>query len=372
MGGGRRGVGEGSIYRRKDGRWVAAAIVGGARRTVYAKTRVDAAQRLTQLLRLRDDGFPYPDSRRTLSVFLLDWLEAIQPTLRPTTWKRYDEFVRLHINPALGSVPLGRLSALQLQHFYADRLRSGLAPMTVRHFHAMLHRALRQALQWDMVARNVAGLATPPRAGHKEMRHLEPEQVRRLLAAARDHRLGALLAVAVTTGLRQGELLALRWRCVDLERECLSVVGTLQRGPGGLDIAAPKTRRSQRQVALTDAAVAALRRHRIRQAEDRLLVGPEWSDMDLVFANHFGRYLDAGDVRKWFAEVLGEAGLPRVRFHDLRHSAATLLLGRGTHPKIVSEMLGHTTIAITLDLYSHVTPTMHREAARTMDEILRG
>ena len=223
----------------------------------------------------------------------------------------------------------------------------------------------------SLVARNVATLVTPPRRRRREMTALDPGQARALLEARAGDRLEALYALALTTGMRMGELLALRWREVDLDGGTLRVNATLHRTRDGFVFAEPKTARSRRQVALTNAAVGALRRHRVAQAEERLRLGAVWEDNDLVFANEVGRPIEATNLRnRSFWPLLERAALPRIRFHDLRHTAATLLLGQGVHPKIVSEMLGHSQIAITLDLYSHVTPTMQRQAAETLDAVL--
>jgi integrase len=243
----------------------------------------------------------------------------------------------------------------------------------VHHIHAVLHKALEQAVRWNLVPRNVADLVHSPRSGQQQMRALSPEQTRTLLEGAADGPLEAILTLAVTTGMRKGELLGLRWSEVDLERGALRVVGTVQRHPNGdLVVSPPKTPRSRRQVELTPVALDALRRHRSRQVETRLLLGPEWNEAGLVFPSSLGKPQDGSHLLYGlFHPLLKRLGLPIIRFHDLRHTAATLLLGQGIHPKIVSEMLGHSTIAITLDLYSHITPTMQRDAARTMNELLR-
>jgi integrase len=203
------------------------------------------------------------------------------------------------------------------------------------------------------------------------MRTLSAEQVALLFEAAAGERLEALWVLAVTTGMRQGELLALKWPQLDLDRSVARVTGTLAVGPEGVTIAEPKTARSRRQIALTDQAVGALRRHRVAQAAERLQAGPTWEDNQLVFCDLLGRPLAAEwMVRRGFRPLLRKAELPVIRFHDLRHTAATLMLSRGIHPKVVAEMLGHTTVAVTLDIYSHVTPDMQREAARLMTEFL--
>jgi integrase len=243
--------------------------------------------------------------------------------------------------------------------------------MTVRHLHAVLHGALDDAARWGLVARNVADLVAPPRAARKGMITLSPDQARALLDTTRGDRLEALYVLALTTGMRQGELLALRWRDVDLDRHTLHVTGSLLTTPDGWKISDPKTDSSRRRITLTATAVDALRRHRSAQNEERLRLGGAWEDNDLVFANEVGRPIEVRNLmRRSFLPLLKQSGLPRIRFHDLRHTAATLLLGQGQHPKVVAEMLGHSRISTTLDLYSHVTPTMQREAADAMDAML--
>ena len=205
------------------------------------------------------------------------------------------------------------------------------------------------------------------------MQTLSPEQARQLLDTAAGDRLGALYVLALSTGMRQGELLALHWENLDLDAASLQVRGTLRRVDGGLAVLEPKTAASRRQITMPAAAVDALRRHRAAQNEERLRIGSAWHDNDLVFANEIGRPIEPGNlVRRSFQALLAQAGLPRIRFHDLRHTAATLMLSRGVHSKIAAETLGHSRVGVTLDIYSHVTPTMQREAAAAMDEVLRG
>jgi integrase len=224
-----------------------------------------------------------------------------------------------------------------------------------------------------MIARNPAAVVTPPRAARHEIRPLTPEQARVLLAVCEGERLGALYVLALTTGMRRGELLGLRWADVDLVARVLGVRSTLYRAEGRLVLAEPKTARSRRLIHLAPEAVAALRAHRDRQLQERLQLGPAWDAHDLVFANELGRPIEAQNmIRRSFYPLLERAGLPRIRFHDLRHSTATLLLTSGVHPKVVSEILGHATIGITLDTYSHVLPAMHREAVGAMSSLLSG
>jgi integrase len=372
----RRGRGEGSIYKRKDGRWEGrfdVGIVNGARKRkpVYGRTRHEVAEKLTALAHARKAGLPFVDERTSVADFLHDWLDVVKPTVRPRTWQRYSEYVRLHASPSIGHIRLSKLSPSNLQHLYAERLGTGLSPQSVVHLHRILHKALKQAMRWGLVARNVTELVDPPRVPKKEMRALTPDEAERLLSSATGNPLEALYVLAVTTGMREGELLALRWKEVDLNARTLSVVGSLQSIPGqGLTIVEPKTARSRRLIVMSTLATDALRAHRAEQAKQRLTLGTSWHDNDLVFPNGTGNPMNPSNLlRRSFQPLLERAGLPRIRFHDLRHTAATLLLSQGMHPKVVSEMLGHSDTGITLDLYSHVTPTMLQQAADAFDAL---
>ena len=369
----KRANGEGSIYKRGDGRWCATVTLdSGRRKAFYGDRREDVARKLAVALKARQDGLPVPAERQTVAQYLAGWLESTRPSLRPRTWIRYEEYVRLHAIPEVGKVSLSRLSPQHLQRLYASRLESGLSPTTVAHLHAVLHRALYRAARLGLVPRNVAALVEPPRIKRREMMTLCLEQSNVLLRAAKGDRLEALYVLALTIGMRQGELLALRWRDVDIEGRMIRVTGTMQRTPDGLNIAEPKTASSRRHVAITDRAVDALRRHETRQKEERLRLGEAWEKSELVFANEVGRGIEAGNlIRRSFHPLLERAGLPRIRFHDLRHRAATLMLAGGVHAKVVAEMLGHSQIAVTLDLYSHVTPTLQRQATDTLDALLQ-
>lgn len=377
---GKRANGEGTIARRADGRWVAAVTLPtGERRFRYGKTREDVARKLRDMLQANDANVPIPGRRETVESLMKTWLDVSKSRVRQRTWERYEQLARVHVFPALGRLKLGDLTAQRLERFYAERIAAGLSPRTVRHMHVLLHAALQQAMRWDLVGRNVADLAKGPRPETKEMAVLTPEQVERFLAAAQGDRLEALYVVAVTTGMREGELLALRWTDVDLDGCVAWVRRSVQRSKAGaaegrksgLVMVEPKTKKSRRCVALSNVAVRALRAHRARQVEERLVVGEEWADLDLVFPNRLGRPIEAGDLlNAFYRPLLARAGLPRLRFHDLRHTAETLLLAANVHPKVAQEMLGHSTVAITLDLYSHVIEGMQRDAARVMDRLV--
>jgi integrase len=367
----RRGNSEGSIYRRKDGRWVGtASLPWGRRKSFYGRSRADVATKLTAALKTHQDGLPVASDRQTVASYLEGWLATTEPSLRPRTYIRYEQLLRIHALPLVGKLPLAQLSAQHLQRLYADR-RSVISETTVTHLHAVIHKALAQAVKWDMLPRNVASLVDKPKMSPREMKTLSPEEARALLDAARGDRYEALYTLALSTGARQGELLALRWAAVDLDRATIQIRASIARVRGRFVFTPPKTPRSRRQIHTTESVVAVLKRHRQRQLAERLLAGSAWCDNDLVFSDTCGQPIHASNfIRCDFYPLLERAGLPKVRFHDLRHSAASLLLAQGVHPKIVSDLLGHSTIAITIDLYSHTTEGMHREAALALESVL--
>jgi integrase len=373
----KRGNDEGSIYKRGDGRWVAVIHLGyeGGRRrrkSFYAATRSEVAIKLAAALKAHAEALPIPGERQTTAQYLNHWLEqTVKPNVRRSTYRGYEAKLRVHIIPGLGRITLVKLSAERVQSFFNDRLRSGLSPQSVRHLKAILRAALNDALRWGLVARNVAALVDGPRVHQKEIRPLVPAEARQLLEAVRGDRLAALYTVALALGLRQGEALGLRWEDVDLEAGILSVRVALERSDSHFRLIEPKTRQSRRTIALPEVALRALRSHRANQLEERLLVGSDWEDTwGLVFTTPTGAPLYGGSVTRQFQEILVHAGLPRQRFHDLRHACASLLLVQGVHPRVVMETLGHSRIALTMDTYSHVIPELQREAATKMDSLL--
>jgi integrase len=368
----KRGNGEGSITQLSDGRWQARiTLENGKRKAFYGETRAEAAQKLAAALRDRDRGLPIASEKQTLAQYLEVWLASSRHRVKPRSWQRYEELTRLHIVPVLGKLLLSKVGAQDLKRLYAAKREEGLSSTTVRYIHVTLRAALAEAERLEVVPRNVARLVTPPPAQREGMHVLDSKEVQRLLQEAAGTRLVCLYVLAVHTGARLGELLALRWKDVNLDHATLSIQATLQHMRDGYVFAPPKSARSRRQIELTPTAAAALRQHHARQAEERLAVGAAWQENGLVFANELGEPLDGIHVlRSEFLPLLKRAGLPRVRFHDLRHTCATLLLGRGVNPKIVSEMLGHSTVAITLDLYSHVLPTMQQAATGALEAAL--
>ena len=373
MAGVRRGHNEGSIYKRPDGRWVAQLTVEpGKRKSFYAATRQEAQRLLTKALRDRELGLAPGEDRQTVAQYLTAWLETVRPPkLVHETWVRYRHDVETHLIPALGRTRLTRLTAQQVQLCYA-RLTSadgaGLSSTSALHAHHVLHRALESAFRLGIVPRNVAAMVERPRKRHVDIHPLTREQAKAYLSAAEGERLAALFVLALSTGMRLGELLALRWNDLDLAAQRVSVNATLKWRDATFVLAAPKSKYSRRQIALTAHTAEALRRHLVAQRVERLAAGPEWQGgvWGLVFANEIGQPLMEGHVRRQHWALCRAALVPRVRLHDLRHTAATLLLGQRVNPKVVSEMLGHSSVSITLDIYSHVLPDMQQDAAAAM------
>ena len=376
----KRGRGEGSIYRRKDGRWTAEiSLEGGKSKFLYGKTRKEVQERLKVALYEQQQGTLVTGPQQKVGQFLTHWLEDVHKrSIRPRTYERYEEIVRLHLAPGIGHHQLQKLSPQHLQAFYARKLEEGLSTTTVTSFHNVLHKALETAVRWNLIARNPCDLASPPRRKRFEIRPLSLPQIHQFLAAARGHRQEALFILALATGMRRGELLGLKWQDLDLEQGTLQVRRILTRIPSklpgrGFEEAEPKTDKGRRRITLPSFAVEALKQHRLRQRGAKLKAGPAWQDHDYVFCTSIGTHLNpTRDVLDVLKSLLGKAGLPSIRFHDLRHSCATMLLGMKVHPKIVQEILGHSQISMTLDIYSHVLPTMQEEAMHKIDEALRG
>ena len=374
----RRGANEGTIRERKDGRWEARVLLTRpdgrrTRRSLLGRSRAEVRDKLQAALRAEAAGLPPVGERLTTGAFLETWLQdALRATVRPKTYASYASVVRVHLEPGLGSVRLVQLTPQLVQAFLNRKAATGLAPRTVAYLRAVLRQALGQAERWGLVSRNVAKLADPPRAPRREVRPLSPDEAHVFLDAIRGDRLEALYLVAIGAGLRQGEILGLAWSDLDLDASTLTVRNALQRINGTLELVEPKSTSSHRIVPLPAFVATSLRTHRMRQRTDRLLAGSRWHDdpRDLVFRTTLGTPMDGVAVTRRFQAILRTAGLPRQRFHDLRHACASFLLAQGVAPRVVMETLGHSQISLTLNTYSHVIPALGRAAADQMDALL--
>ena len=377
---GRRMNGEGSLYRRaSDGRWVGAITTGydatgrAVRKTVSAKTKAEAIAKLKVVSRQIDDGLPLPDAAMTFAGLVDRWQdEVLRHQVAPSTADNYKSIVDHHVLPTLGRAKVAKLAAVDIDHLLSAKLDAGLSVSTVRRIRAVISQALDQGVRWGVVTRNVAALTRGPRQVRREGRTLTPDQARRLLDSLRGNRSEALYTLMLSTGLRRGEALGLRWSDVDLDGGVLLVQRQLTRQGGRLATSDTKTARSRRAVNLPAPVVEVLRTHRARQASERLKLGEAWRDSGHVFTTSLGTPIDPRNVYRDFQAVCERAGIGRWHPHELRHSAASLMLAQGVKLQVVSEVLGHSSIRMTADVYGHVLAPDRRTAADAMGEALWG
>ncbi len=377
---------KGHIKQRSKGSWALWIELGRDPETGKRKqqtltvrgTKKDAERELRELLHSLETGSYVQPSRITVFDWLKQWCESyVSMNCSIRTAESYKSEIRRHLSPALGAILLPQLHPQHLQDYYSQALikgrtdgRGGLSARTVLYHHHILSEALSHAMKMGLVGRNVAEAVDPPRPEHKNVTTLSPENVSKFLEAAHETPYYVLFYTALYTGMRLGELLGLRWQDVDLDLANLSVVQALYKRSGVCKMVEPKTSKSRRQIALSPSLALLLRDFKTEQDAQRILLGASMVESNLVFSNISGKPLDPGTISHTSAKVLKRAGLPHIRFHDLRHSHATLLLKVGIHPKIVSERLGHANIGITLDTYSHVLPGLQERAARRFDEML--
>ncbi len=371
---------QGHIRKRAKDSWTVVVDMGrdaktGKRSQLWRSlrgTKREAEALLAQLIHQREGGVDSPPGRMTVGRFLDYWLSTYaRPRVAPKTFQRYEQLVRVHLVPSLGEIPLTKLRPLHVQQACTLVQEKGLSAATALFCHRVLREALQHAVRWQVLTRNPCDATDPPRPERKILEALSPEQARSLLSAAEQTPYGTLIYLAVSTGMRRGELFGLRWQDVDLDARVLSIRQTCQWLPGdGFVFRRPKTHRSSRPVALSSEAIAHLREHRRAQLEQRLAAGVAYQDSDLVFANALGAPIHQSNLRRVWLQIVSRVGLRKFRFHDLRHAHASLMLKQGVHPKIVSERLGHSSVGITLDTYSHVAPSLQAEAAEGFDEVL--
>ncbi len=374
----RRGRSEGSIFRRmRNGKeyWYASISVGydaegrRQRREVTGRTKAEVQEKLARLQVESLDGTIAKPSMMKVGQFLDHWLDDVaKPSIRHSTFVRYRSVIGKHIKPKIGHIRLSKLQPGQVQGMYRRLEEEGASPRTRELSHAVLRRALGQAVKWSYTSRNVCTIVDRPRVVRREMTALEPEHVSTLLKEAKQDRFYAAYVVAVTTGLRMGEIFGLRWTDIDWASKTIYIQRAAQEVRGEVELSEPKSKRGIRRVPLADVTVSALRqRQKAALAEGQAANEYVFTDSDgglIRRSNFHNRHWDP--LRK----RLVEKGVPYVRFHDLRHTAATMWLRENVHAKIVQEWLGHATVAFTLDVYGHALPSMHREAAERMNGAL--
>jgi integrase len=345
----------------------------GKRKSVYGKSRPDVRAKREEALGKAKKGIDLKGERQRLGDFLSTWMAETQaPKLRPSTIKSYESYIRLHIVPALGDTTLGDLTAQDVQRFLNGCTKSGLSPRTVQYIRAILRAALNQALRWGYVERNVAALASPPRQKPKQIETLAAGDAYRLMEFTRDDRLGQLFATALYTGMRQGELLGLRWPDVDLDAGTIRVRQAVQKIDGEWHFVEPKSANGRRTLPLPEPARDVLRRQKERVRDMRQHADDAWTEFGLVFPSAVGTPLDASNVTHHLQRQLKAADLPMVTFHALRHTCGSLLHQEGVPARTIMEILGHSQITLTLGTYCHATPVMFDEAAGALARALGG
>jgi integrase len=336
---------------------------------VYGKTKREAQERLRTALTAADNGLRPVAQRVSVAAYLGEWLAGSVATWnRARTIDSYRQTVERYIVPSIGGIALVKLEPADVSRMTREVAARGVSATTTRYAVAVLRIALGRALKDGRVIRNVARLIDLPKPVRPELAPLSADEARTLVETVTDHRFGPLFTLAIASGMRQGELLALRWQNVDLGAGYIQVRHTLQEGTRQL--AETKTERSKRTLPLSSAAAVALREQRRRQLAARLAAGRRWQDEDYVFTTAVGTPLDGRNVTHELQTALHRAGLPRQRFHDLRHAYATLMLEDGEDVAVVSRSLGHSNLSTTADTYAHITPAMQARSAARMDRIL--
>jgi integrase len=370
----------GQIIKRGTGKWlvrIEKRSADGSRKSVsktIVGTRRDAQKVLNEMLHQNDRGMLSFSKLQSLNEYLDFWLSTIAKLrVRSRTFADYTDLMRRYVRPAIGNVRVGDITPAHIQNMYNEMSLRGLSPRVVRYTHAVLSSALRKATELDLVPRNVAKMVQLPRQTKKEMHAMSREQAVVFNKCLEEERFGPMLSVALSTGMRVQEYLGLRWSDLSMDMGTATIQRALvwNRKGGGWYFDQPKTSKSRRTIPLSASTVDSLRRHRRLQLQQRILAGSAWNDLDLVFASEIGTPLNPANVTRVFKKILIKAGLPTTfRLYDLRHTTATLLLEAGVNPKVVSERLGHASITLTLDVYSHVLPHMQADATARLEALL--
>ncbi len=369
----KRGNQEGTIYKRANGKWRAQISLNGGRLSFTAGSRAEAQDWLRATRNQIENGLTFKGSNLSFGEFLNDWLLSTKPRLTEHTWRTYGQLTEDYIKPVLGLVRLRDLNPSSIQRFYNKKIADGVSLRTTEKTHTVIHAALNTALKLGLIGRNPDDATQPPKPPRKEMKFLNADQVKKLLETARNtqDRNFTICYLAVSTGMREGELLALKWEDVNLHQGILNVKFSLKRMPGGgLKLLQPKTRSSVRSIKLGKEAVQVLLSQQTLSKEEKNKAGRLWQDLGFVFPSTVGTPMDPTNLLKSFRKLLRKADLPAIRFHDLRHTAASLMLNNGVDVLVASSRLGHAKPSITLDVYGHLIPDMQIRAATIVEELL--
>jgi integrase len=375
---GRRGNHEGSIYQRAaDQRWMGVALLGydqlgkPIRKSVTAKTRNEAVQKLKKLRRQIEAGLPAPDTALKVSELFNRWFEdVLRHQVAPSAVSNYKTIAVNHILPTLGNKRVADLKVSDVDQLLSKKIDSGLSSSTVRRIRAVLAQCLDQGIRWSVIGNNVASLSRAPKMIRAEGRTLTPLQAKHLMNCLKNHRNGALYALMLSTGLRRGEALGLMWKDLDVKTGILKVNRQLKREDGVLLTSETKTARSRRSVNLPAPMLVGLLEHEERQKSEKRALGRSWTNSGYIFTSTVGTPIDPRNLNREFQKICHSAGLGHWHPHELRHSAASLMLAQGVKLQVVSQVLGHASIRMTADVYGHILDPDREDAAKAMVGIL--
>ncbi len=371
----------GQIIKRSEKTWLVRIFLGrdgNGKRKYFNKTihgsKKDAQKFLTEKNREMDLGISIQPAAMTLNEFLDKWLsESVKQKTREQTANNYAWLMKKYVRPTLGAKRLSNITTLDAQKLWNQMTAKGLTPRTVRYTNTILKYAFKQAIQWNFLSKNPCEFCVLPRNIKREMQCLSPQQAVKFLETAKESKHFCLFLLAIETGLRPSEFLALRWQDINFEKAILSVQRAMLELPKGkFRSDEPKTLKSRRTIPLSNTLIDELKRHRRKQLEQKMKLGSDYQIFDLIFANETGSPFTKQHVRLLhFQPLLAKAGLPKIRLHDLRHLCASLLLADGVSPKVIQERLGHSSISITLDIYSHILPSMQSDATSKLERMLK-
>jgi integrase len=327
--------------------------------------KMEADRKLRELITAFEEGAVLDSSKATVDSFLSYWLDTHSARVRSRTIYGYRNILARYVSAELGNTRLAKLQSQQLQNLFDKQINKGLSPTTVSQTYRVLNQAIKDAVRWHYITRNPLENIRPPKPRRTEMVALTADQLTTLLEATKDTEFGMVIFLAAYTGMRRSELVGLRWNDIDFDNNVISIQRVIIRVSGeGYKIEQPKSDKSRRRIEISENVVITLRQHHVTQLERRMRLGSIWQDGGWVFAQEDGRHLNPDDISRTFKKLRSDLGLPTARFHDLRHTHASLMLAAGEHLKVVQERLGHSTISITADIYSHVAPGMQRDAAK--------
>ncbi|MCH5586283.1 site-specific integrase [Shimazuella sp. AN120528] len=336
------------------------------------KTKKEAELACAELITQIEKNEYIEPSKLTFGEFLKDFMENhVRLTIRQSTYESQISVINKHIYPGLGHLELQKITPMIIQKFYSNKLREGLSASYIRIMHAIISKTLKTATEWELISKNVSTLLKPPRVENNDVEVWTMTEITQFLSLTKNRKFYIAYALAIFTGMRKGEILGLRWRDCDLDKGQIRIRQTLYKVKGALTFQEPKTRKSKRSISISETVISILKKHRAAQNELKLKLGNAYRDHDLVVANYNGNPVDLGDINRDLKYVISKYNLPKIKFHGLRHTHATLLLQLGENPKVVSERLGHAEVGITLNTYSHVLPDMQKSLADNFENAIQ-